>query len=433
MEQSTLAIVIVVITVILMVTEKIPLATTVLLSALAMSIFGIQDLSKAYSYFGSTTVVFLVSMMIIGNGLFETGVAQDIGNFLFKTKLVKNERIMLVSIVMIVGIISGFTSNSAITAMMIPLVGSVALKTKNNPDSSRIYQKNILMAVGVAAAVGGQMTLSGSTSQLVAQGILEAAEGVSVMTYFEMTKIGLPLIIITAIYFGTIGYSIQKKVFNFEDVISENTQDEVAITKEQVFVPWKKRLCAIVTILCLLGFITETWNIGFVAMVGATILLVTRCLDLRKSMREVDWNTVLILGAAQSMANGLDVSGGGLKIANFILNMVGGEAASPFIIMAIMVILTVVLTNIMSNTATTAMFTPIAISIAAAMNIDPLSIVVPMVIASGCAVATPIGTPCMTQVLVGGYSFKHYLKVGTPLAIILTIATIVLASIIYGI
>lgn len=423
MEQSTIAIIIVIIAIILMITEVIPLAATIMLAAVAMSIAGIQELTVSHEAFGSTTVVFLVGMMIIGNGLFETGVAQSLGKYLFRTKIAQNERMLIVAIVLIAGILSGFTSNSAVVAMMMPLIASVAYKS-----GGTIKQKNVLMALGVAAAVGGGITLSGSTSQLVAQGILETTEGVRTMTYFEMGKVALPLLIVTAVYFATIGYSIEKKVLNFEEEINE----EIMPDENQKFVPWKKWLCGIVTILVLLGFIFGVWNIGFVALVGATILLATKCLDYKKAIKGVDWNTVIILGGAQAMAAGLDSSGAGARIANGILSLCGGENASAFVIMAAMVAITLVLTNVMSNTACVAMMTPIAISVAAAMGIDALSLIIPMVIASQCAVATPIGTPCMTQVLVAGYRFKDYLKVGVPLGVILLIITIVLSPMMYG-
>ena len=54
---------------------------------------------------------------------------------------------------------------------------------------------------------------------------------------------------------------------------------------------------------------------------------------LKKTLAELDWNTIIILGAAQGFATGLDVSGGGKVIADFVLNLFGGDNASPVILM----------------------------------------------------------------------------------------------------
>ena len=79
------------------------------------------------------------------------------------------------------------------------------------------------------------------------------------------------------------------------------------------------------------------------------------CKDLKKALRDLDWNTLVILGAAQGFAKGLDVSGGGKIIANFVVNIFGGADASVYAILIAGVIVSTVLTNFMSNTAVLAM------------------------------------------------------------------------------
>ena len=56
-----------------------------------------------------------------------------------------------------------------------------------------------------------------------------------------------------------------------------------------------------------------------------------------------------------------------------------------------------------------------------------------IVIACQIALATPIGTACVTQTLVGGYHYMDYVKIGVPITVILTIAGIVLIPVVYGI
>ncbi len=72
--KSTIAIIII-ITVISFALEKLPLAVTALASSLAMGILGAMDLTDIYAGFGSTTVMMVVGMMIIGDALFKTGIA----------------------------------------------------------------------------------------------------------------------------------------------------------------------------------------------------------------------------------------------------------------------------------------------------------------------------------------------------------------------
>lgn len=421
MNPAIIALIIVIVTMVLMILDKMPLGATLMLACIAMQLTGIIKFTRVYSDFGGTTVIFLIGMLIIGNGIFDVGLAQDIGNALFKTSLVKNERLMIFVCTIVAGVLSAFASNSAVIAMFIPLVAAAHVQS-----NGKIRQKNILMSIGMACAVGGSGTLSGSTSQVVGQGLLEEG-GYRAMTYFEMGKVAFPALVVVAIYMATIGYSLNKKFIEFNDDV-----DPELLPKEgQTFPKWKKWMVGIVTVLVLLGFVTGTWNIAYCALVGAAVLLATKTLDWKKSFKDVDWNTVCVLGFATAMAAGMNDSGAGKMIADWMLNLCGGTAASATVIMIVLALLTLILTNVMSNTATVAMLAPIAISMAVSMGIEPISFVCPIAIASGMAVATPIGTPCMTQSMVIGYRFKDYLIIGVPLTILLGVVLAVLCPIMY--
>ena len=71
MEQSTIAILIITAAVISFALEKIPLAMTAILAALAMGIFGIIKPGDVYANFGSLAAVMVASMMVVGNAAFE--------------------------------------------------------------------------------------------------------------------------------------------------------------------------------------------------------------------------------------------------------------------------------------------------------------------------------------------------------------------------
>lgn len=423
MDQSTIAIIIVILAVISFALEKIPVSLTAIIAALLMAMFGIIDLSKAYSDFGATATVMCAAMMIVGNACFDNGVAQSVGNALKKTGLDKNERVMIGAMCAISALLSAFLSNSAVVAMCIPLVASIVLKS-----NGRAQNKNVLLAVGIGAGIGGVCTLSGSTPQITAQGILESMEGVQTMGYFTLAKAGAPLCIITIIYFMTIGYSIEKKVLKFDDVIPVATE---SIGEEVQFDKRKKIITSIVVLGCIAGFISGIWNIAVVAMTGAAVLFLTKCVTIKKAFQDIDWNTIIVLACSQGFAKGIETSGAGAKIANGVINLFGANA-TPFTILAVIIVVTVILTNFMSNISVATMMIPIAISLATSLNASILTFVIAIVIASQCAFATPIGTPCVTQTMVGGYKYMDYVKVGLPITIILTVASIFIIPACYG-
>lgn len=198
-------------------------------------------------------------------------------------------------------------------------------------------------------------------------------------------------------------------------------------------------MSVIVLLLCIVGFILTGFDafdpyldVGIIGLLGATILIVSGCMPLKKTLAEMDWNTIVILAAAQGFAKGLDVSGGGKVIAEFVLNLFGGQNASTAVLMVVGVIVTTVLTNFMSNTALAAMMTPIYIEIAMQLGISPIPFVIAIgAVATNLACATPVGTPACTQTLPAGYKYMDYVKIGGPLCIILMLVAAFLSPVLY--
>ena len=442
MDSSTIAIVITVITIVSFILEKIPLAMTAMIASLAMGILVPEmKLSDIYSGFSSNNVIMVAGMCIVGDALFKTGMANKIGKALGKSAVAKNERTFLIAVVICCTVMSAFLSNSGTIAMWMPLIAAVAAKS-----NGVIRSKMVILAAGIACAVGGAGTLVGSTSQQTANAVLMGVAGYEDgLSLFDQTKIMIPLCLIMIVYFATVGYSLTKKVLkpespdfdkgNYYADLASKTSDET-----QNDVPaWKGWFSLIVLLLCIVGFVLTDQaafkpyiNVAVVALIGATVLITSGCMPLKKTLAEMDWNTLVILAAAQGFAKGLDVSGGGKVIADAVLNLFGGQEASTAVLMAVGVIVTTILTNFMSNTALAAMMTPIYIQIANSLGVSP----VPFVIAIGCvatnlACATPVGTPACTQTLPAGYKYMDYMKIGGPLAIILMSAAAALAPVMY--
>lgn len=422
-EYDLLSIIIILGAMILFAIDKFPIALTALVASLAMGLTGVMPLDKVYAGFSSTLFIMLFGMLIIGDCLFETGLVRLIGKRLSKSKLINHELPLLIVLMIVSGVASAFLSNTAVMATMIPLVGAIAVSSNGT-----VQRKFLLMGLGVAASIGGAATLVGSTAQLMTQSILRSTEGVEGMAFFDLSYVVVPLFIITLLYFAFFGYHYQKKVFTFE----EPEQSQEAFFGEEIKITPQMIVAGGVMIFCIIGFITELWNIGIVALLGATICLVAGCKPFKRAMADLDWNTLVLMAAAQGFAAGLDVSGGGKLLASWALLIGGGELSSPMLLLVIGVIVSVFLTNLMSNTAVAAMLVPIYINIALQLGYDPLVFALAITIGASASVATPIGGTSMSMTLVGGYRFNDYIKIGLPLTIILTIVTIILSPIMYG-
>lgn len=104
----------------------------------------------------------------------------------------------------------------------------------------------------------------------------------------------------------------------------------------------------------------------------------------------------------------------------------------PLILSLFMLIMSV-MTNIVSNNAAAVIGTPIAISIATQLNVDPEPFVLAVLFGANMSYATPYGYQTNLLILsAGGYKFTDFLRVGIPLTIIMWLGFSLVLPTLYG-
>ena len=89
-------------------------------------------------------------------------------------------------------------------------------------------------------------------------------------------------------------------------------------------------------------------------------------------------------------------------------------------VLSILFIFVAIITNFISNNATAVLFTPIAISLALDLKMEPEPFIYCIIFAANCSFATPMGYQTNLMVMgPGNYKFKDFLISGVPLVIIL--------------
>ena len=389
MDQISITLILLVFAAIMFMWEKIPLALTSMIVCISLNITGVLDAKTTFSGFINTNVILFVAMFIVGGALFETGMANEIGGLV--TKFAKTEKQLIISIMIVVGILSGVLSNTGTAAVLIPVV--VGISSKSGYSRSKL-----LMPLVFAAALGGNLSLIGAPGNMIAQTALNNLN--LSFGFFEYAKVGFPMLIVAIIFYATIGEKFLPTHTITEEVNIGKHKDYSSIPK------WKKVTSLI--ILVLTGIITE-----------------------KDAYKAIDMQTIFLFGGTLALATALDKTGAGTVIANTIMSLVGTNT-SPIVILIMLLLKSCILTNFMSNTATTALLVPIGISIANKIGADPRAVLMAIVVGGSCAYATPIGMPANTMVLApGGYKFKDYMKAGLPLIIISIIMSTILLPIFF--
>lgn len=112
-------------------------------------------------------------------------------------------------------------------------------------------------------------------------------------------------------------------------------------------------------------------------------------------------------------------------IATGLLGVMGGESASPYVLLLFFILLSGLIGNIMSNNATVALLCPLAISVALSIGVNPMAFAVAVAVVPAYSNATPVANPCMTLSLSAGYRFKDYVVTGIPFALVSYLITII--------
>ena len=140
MSATTITLLFLLFAIIMFVWEKIPLGLTSMIVCVGLVVTGVLDWKTAFSGFIDSNVILFVSMFIVGVALFETGMANRIGGIV--THFAKSERQLIVAIMVIVGVMSGFLSNTGTAAILIPVV--IGIAAKSGYSRSRLLMPQVL-------------------------------------------------------------------------------------------------------------------------------------------------------------------------------------------------------------------------------------------------------------------------------------------------
>jgi di/tricarboxylate transporter len=173
--------------------------------------------------------------------------------------------------------------------------------------------------------------------------------------------------------------------------------------------------------------ITSMLNAALLAMMA---MLVTGCLTIDRLWQSVDWQTIVVLGAAVGLESAITGSGLAAQAAN-LFAAVGGR--SPMIALTMVYVGTVVLTNVITNAAAAVIMFSVAVSLSTSLGVNFFPFAMILMSGASCAFISPAGfqTNLMVQ-KPGGYVFADFVKVGFPLTLIVGAVVLLLAPIVYG-
>jgi di/tricarboxylate transporter len=176
--------------------EWIPPDVTALGVLIALIILGLVPLDQAFSGFGSDTFILLMGLLIMTAALMRTGVVEVVGRTLLKYTA-NHPGSLLPATMIAVAIMSVFINNTAAAAFFLPVILGLSQRAKFSPS-------RLLMPMAFAAILSSSVTLVATSTNVVVSGLITQF-GLEPIGMFELTPVGLPVLIVGLLYMMFIG------------------------------------------------------------------------------------------------------------------------------------------------------------------------------------------------------------------------------------
>ena len=292
---------------------------------------------------------------------------------------------MLVSVLALFAVtafLSMWISNTATTAMMLPL--AMGMMSHLDPEKDRRTFVFVLLGIAYASSVGGLGTLVGSPPNAIAAKALG-------LDFRGWMNYGLPMMLAL----------MPLVLFSMYVLLRPDFSRKVDIGNSEP-IPWN-----LPRLLTLLVFIVTAiaWILGaqikttfgidspdtVVALAAAVTVVVLGLVTWRDVAANTDWGVLLLFGGGIALSSLLDKSGASLALGQALASQF--VTTHPFIVILAVAAFIIMLTEFTSNTASAALLVPVFASIATQLNLPKEALVMVIGIGASCAFMLPVATP----------------------------------------
>ncbi|MDT8438843.1 MAG: SLC13 family permease [Wenzhouxiangellaceae bacterium] len=165
-------------------------------SLLALYATGLVSVSEALDGFSHPLVIMIAGLFVVGGGLFRTGVADAMGQWL-ERNAGGSARLTMVAVMLVAAVLSAFISSTGTVAVLIPAVMALAARRRLAPS-------RLLIPLAFGSLLGGMLTLIGTPPNLVVSAARIDAGG-DPFGFFDFTGPGLVMLVLGAGFFALFG------------------------------------------------------------------------------------------------------------------------------------------------------------------------------------------------------------------------------------
>ena len=178
-------------TLVLFITEKIPVALTAIGVMVALVVCRVLEPQESVAGLAHPAVVTIGAMFLISKGLVRTGSVEYIARRIIRLSR-GNPGLATISILSVVAVASAFINNTPIVILFIPVVMTMCCEFNLSPS-------RFLIPVSYASILAGTCTLIGTSTNIIVSD-LSAQHGIEPISFFELSIVGIPIAIVGILF-----------------------------------------------------------------------------------------------------------------------------------------------------------------------------------------------------------------------------------------
>jgi sodium-dependent dicarboxylate transporter 2/3/5 len=359
-------------------TEALPLHVTALLVPILLLIFGGFGTKEVFSPFFASTIVLFFGGFMLARAMQKHGLDRQIA-VSFLGRFGDKPEYFLLGVMIITAFLSFWISNTASTAIMLPIVLYAVSKSKLKGKGSNTT-KVLVLGVAFAATIGGIGTIVGTPPNGIT--VADLAEHGIEVTFVEWMYYAMPFVIL----FLPVAWFILLKVYKPEIKKITMHRKKGKWTREHEGVVAIGAFTMLLWVFSFLHGISD----AVVSLIAVVLLYLFRLLE-TDDVSKIRWSALLLFGGGLSLGAAIDSSGFSLYLGDVLGSLVSGQ--EPFMLFLSVIVFAVIMTLSASNTATAALIIPVVIPLAALMNVDIKELAILAGIGTSLDFLVPVGTP----------------------------------------
>ncbi len=422
-------------------TEAIDIPATALLPLVCFPLLGIADMKTVAAPYAHPLIYLFLGGFLIARAMQYWGLGERIALRALLLVGSKPSR-MIAGFMATTAVLSMFVSNTATTAMMVPIGISVIRLVQPDPGRETAawagnFGIGLMLGIAYAASVGGIATIIGTPPNALLVGFLSE----SIAEPYRMDigfagwlRFGLPL---TLVFLPIIWFLLTRVLYPVKIRSIPGGRELMAGKLRELGPVGRGERIVLTVFLCtaalwmvrplLAGIpVLGRFSDAGIAMAGAMTLFFLpvdagrRIFALNwRIARKIPWGVLVLFGGGLSLAHAVESNG----VADFLGSLVGSLPKLPDLVLILAVTgLVVLLTELTSNTATTATLLPVLAGLAPGLGIHPYLLLFPTALAASCAFMMPVATPPNAIVFSSGYvTLPQMVRAGSWLIVIGTL------------